>query len=154
MAEGLTKEQIKEIVEDDDFNVEEMRELLKEEFDEDLPEDLTVEQIVEFVFKAYEAKAAEVSKVRAEKRTQSKAAKKKSGEGDGGGVSRSGFVEGFIKDAGPEGTTRALVEKALDEAFGYTLAGKKPKTRVNRVLRNLGKKNLVEVDGQKIRWVG
>ena len=153
MAEdGLTRAQIKEIVEDPDFNIAEMRELLIEEFQVELPPDLTVDQIVEFVFEVYQKKAAEVSQVRRERRADAKRSKTEGKSREAGGVSRAAFISAFIKDA--KETTRAEVEKATDEAYAYGLAGRKPKTRVNRVIRNLTRDGKIEVTGQKIRWIG
>lgn len=153
-SEGLTRDQIREIVEDDDFNVDEMRELLKEELSVDLPQNLTTDQIVEFVYDAYQKRATEVSQVRREKRSAAKSKRASSKERDGGGVSRAAFVTGVIKDAGKEGIDKSAVEQALDEAFGYSASGKSPKTRVNRVLRSLTKKGLIEERGTKIVYTG
>ena len=154
MAEGtaLTRDQVKEIVNDEDFNVDEMREVLAEEFDFELPQNLTTDEIVDAVYDVYLKKSKEVSEVRRSKRDDAKKKRSEGKDKDGGGTSRAGFVEGTIKDAGE--ITRFDVEKALDEAFGYSLAGKSPKTRVNRILRNLKSNNKIEIDGKTIRWIG
>ena len=46
------------------------------------------------------------------------------------------------------------MEEALDEAFHYAEAGKSPRTRVNRVLKNLKQEEKIELEGGKVRWIG
>jgi hypothetical protein len=153
---GLTLEQVRAIVEDEDLDRADLAEVLAESFGVTLPEDIKGEELAQFVFETYQKKAQEITDERKSSKTK-RSRRSKKGQGaspstsSDDGTSRSAFIVGLIKQDGV--TTRKDLEEALDEAFHYTEAGKSPRTRVNRVLRNLKNDGKINLDGGKVTWI-
>src|SRR3990172_8487092 len=148
---GLTIEQVREIVNDEELNREDLAEVLRECFGVELPGDMKGESLAEFIFATYQKKADEITSVRRESKL-AKAPRKKNVEDPEGNVSRAAFIVGLIQQGGR--TTRKELEAALDDAFHYTQAGKSPRTRINRVLRNLKAENKIALEGGAVTWIG
>jgi len=156
-SSGLSIEQVQAIVEDPDLDRDELAEVLQECFGVTLPPDLQGAELADFIYKTYQEKASEIAAVRKESKKTRKPGRKKRGtstEGTstGGSVSRAAFIIGIIEKE--RNTTRKALETALGEAFNYAEAGKSPRTRVNRVLRNLKESGKIELEGGNVKWVG
>lgn len=150
MAEDeMTLDDILKIITDPDFDLTAMKTLVKEEFDVELSEEVIADNdlLAKEIFNLFQRKSSEVKAERAKSRTRKTRQRKTSG-----GVSRSAFIEGFIREKGK--TTRKEIEQATDEAFHYSEAGKTPRTRVARCIRNLKEKSLITDQGGSVEWVG
>lgn len=152
---GLTIEQVQAIIDDEDLDRDELAEVMQECFGATIPSDLKGTALAEFIYKVYQGKAQEIATTRKESK-QKRAPKKKRGTSAEsapaeGNVSRAAFVVGIIQQQ--KTTTRKELEAALDEAFLYTEAGKSPRTRVNRVLRNLSEEGKIEIEGGQVKWL-
>lgn len=154
-SSGLTIEQVLAIIEDPDVDRDELGEVMQECFGTTVPPDLEGRPLAEFIYQVYQKKADEIATTRKESKKTRAPRKKGAAAGSGsadGNVSRAAFVVGIIQQN--VNTTRKELEDALDEAFHYREAGKSPRTRVNRVLRNLKSEGSIELEGGQVRWIG
>ena len=151
---GLSLEQVEAIIGDPDVDREELAEVMQECFGITIPAELEGRPLAEFIYEVYQKKAEEITQTRKESK-KTRAPRKKGTTSTGsadGNVSRAAFVVGIIQQK--VNTTRKELEDALDEAFNYREAGKSPRTRVNRVLRNLKKEGKIELEGGQVKWIG
>lgn len=153
MAEELTLEDVQNLIEEPDFDIKALRELMKNELGHELTDGVEEdpEALAKEVFEAYRNKAAEVKEERSASKKKTREKKKTATSSSTSSVSRAAYIEGLIKEQGS--ITKAELENSVDEAFGYAEAGKSSRTRVNRTVRNLKEKGLVTDEGGKITWV-
>lgn len=156
-AKGLTPQMILGIVEDPEVDLNDLKEILETELNATFDLDDSREEIAKKVYEAFQARSRMVN----QKRRESKAAKAstrsmiEAKDEPGSRVkkgTRSAYIAGVIKSN--KTVTRADLEKAVDEAFNYSAAGKSPRTRVNRTVEALVASGKVSVEGSTIRWIG
>ena len=139
--QALTRDDIAHIINSPLLNNAEIVGVIKEELRVDIDPDLTREEMVEAVFEAYQVALEEVAiKTREAKQETKRAEAKKAGKPEK--VSRKQFIINLIEEG--KYTKESIVD-LVSEEYGYGITGKKPTTRVGRVLRELNGEDKLQV---------
>ena len=137
--EALTRVDIANIINSPLLENDEIVGVIKDELRVDIDPDLTREEMVDAVFEAYQIALQEVAiktkEAKDSKRATSKPLKVRK-------TSRKQFVVDLITEG--KYTKEAIIE-LVSEEYNYGVVGKKPTTRVGRVLRELNRAGKLEV---------
>ena len=139
--QALTRDDIAHIINSPLLDNTEIVGVIKDELRVDIDPDLTREEMVEAVFEAYQIALEEVAIKTKEANQESKRVEaKRSGKPEK--VSRKQFIINLIEEG--KYTKESIVD-LVSEEYSYGMVGKKPTTRVGRVLRELDGQDKLQV---------
>jgi len=139
--QALTRDDIAHIINSPLLDNTEIVGVIKDELRIDIDPDLTREEMVEAVFEAYQIALEEVAiKTKEANQDHKRAEAKRSGKPEQ--VSRKQFIISLIEEG--KYTKESIVD-LVSEEYNYGMVGKKPTTRVGRVLRELNGQNKLQV---------
>jgi hypothetical protein len=135
--QALTRDDISNIINSPLLNNKEIVGVIKEELRVDIDPDLTRDEMVTAVYEAYQVALEEVAIKTKEAKEEAKETKTRISNKPAK-VSRKQFIMSLIKEG--KFTKESIVD-LVSEEYGYGVTGKKPTTRVGRVLRELNNSN-------------
>jgi hypothetical protein len=130
----IPKESFRKVLVESDASLEEVKQLVKEEFGMTIPNDIeSREELLEITYDQYmktmeEYKITEDYKIKKYKKKTSK-------------ESRKDWIINYIQQKSPI-TTKTVIE-AVDKEFGYSEVGKSSRIRVKNVVKELVQNNKV-----------
>jgi len=130
----IPKESFRKVLVESDASLEEVKQLVKEEFGMTIPNDIeSREELLEITYDQYmktmeEYKITEDYKIKKYKKNTSK-------------ESRKDWIINYIQQKSPI-TTKTVIE-AVDKEFGYSEVGKSSRIRVKNVVKELVQNNKV-----------
>jgi len=151
--ERFTREDIEQIVNAPGLPDTEIKKILREELKLNIPEELTKEELTEFVYSEYCKALEEIEEKREEARKEFEKKKiKRKKEKKAKNPSKKSQILGFIKEN--KYTRKQLIEK-VDGELGYKVRGKSSKTRVSRCIKDFEINKLVKISPSGIlRYTG
>jgi hypothetical protein len=139
--QALTRDDIAHIINSPLLDNSEIVGVIKDELRVDIDPDLTREEMVEAVFEAYQVALEEVAiKTKEANQEKKRVAAKRDGKPET--VSRKQFIINLIEEG--KYTKESIVD-LVSEEYNYGVVGKKPTTRVGRVIRELNGQDKLQV---------
>jgi ribosomal protein L23 len=139
--QALTRDDIAHIINSPLLDNSEIIGVIKDELRVDIDPDLTREEMVEAVFEAYQVALEEVAiKTKEANQEKKRVAAKRDGKPET--VSRKQFIINLIEEG--KYTKESIID-LVSEEYNYGVVGKKPTTRVGRVLRELNRAGKLEI---------
>ena len=139
--QALTRDDISNIINSPLLDNKEIVGIIKDELRVDIDPDLTRDEMVSAVFEAYQVALEEVA-IKTEEAKQEVKIEKAKALGKSVKISRKQFIVNLI---GEGKYTKESIIDLVSEEYGYGVTGKKPTTRVGRVLRELNNAEKLEI---------